>query len=504
MAAQVKTPRIIHSKYPYGAGLDVHNQYVTACVAAKRGHEVEKLVVQEFQRSPEGLDNMCRFLGKYLIGIIVMEATTQTPFVYDALVKYTGWGGIKPELRVIHPSLVKKYTGELHEDEHDALDLATLGLAGLAKGSYVPQEKMRELRIMTRELRFIDRDCTRLKNRIKRILTTWGLPLKDFDLDTGYATDFMKAILHAEGDFGAALDSILQDTFKVPATTKRAIQAREPTYKVFRTIRIPKSILASLESYMLDLSFKSTIESRVEKEVEALVAQDPMIHHLVNRISKVIGLSTWSASTLVAETGNISRFSNRKQFLKYVGCAPAQYISGEVSRPGHLSKRANKFARNAFTQAGRIVTHAVNDDSSIKEYARKQLNAHINNKKLVYANVGIKIARVVYALMTKGSEYNPKHEQDAKMENTVPENAFTMQEWRTTDAQAGKPKPFILETIRKKTKHLINYIEKHLEKSAEPWLNNVAYLLDQLQKRDRKSRSQKPADSTTTREKMTS
>jgi transposase len=504
MAEQVKIPRIIHSKYQYGAGLDVHNQYVTACVAAKRGHEVEKLVVQEFQRSPEGLDSMCRFLGKYLIGIIVLEATTQTPFVYDALVKYTGWGGIKPELRVIHPSLIKKYTGELHEDAHDALDLATLGLAGLAKGSYVPQEKMRELRIMTRELRFIDRDCTRLKNRIKRVLTTWGLPLQDFDLSTGYATDFMKAFLHAKGDFGAALDSILQSTFKTPATTKRAIQSREPTYKVFRSIKVPQSILTSLESYMLDLSFNSAIESRIENEVESLVAQDPLIHHLVTRISKVIGLSTSSASSLVAETGNVSRFSNRKQFLKYVGCAPAQYISGEVSRPGHLSKRANKFARYAFTQAGRLVTHSINDDSMIKEYARKQLNAHMNNKKLVYANVGIKVARVVYALMTKGSEYDPKYEQNTKMESTESENTFTMQEWRKVDSQPVKPKPFVLEAIRKKTKHLINYIEKNLEASTEPWLNQIADLLAQLQKRDGKPRSKKPANSTATREKMTS
>nr|MDO8088741.1 IS110 family transposase [Candidatus Sigynarchaeum springense] len=504
MAEQVKTPRIIHSKYPYGAGLDVHNQYITACVAARRGHEVEKLVVQEFQRSPEGLDTMCRFLGKYLIGIIVMEATTQTPFVYDALVKYTGWGGIKPELRVIHPSLIKKYTGELHEDAHDALDLATLGLAGLAKGSYVPQEKMRELRILTRELRFIDRDCTRLKNRIKRVLTTWGLPLQEFDLSSGYATDFMKAMLHAKGDFGATLDSILQGTFKTPASTKRAITAREPTYKAFRSIKIPLSILTALESYMLDLSFNSAIESRIEKEIESLVEQDPLIHHLVTRISKVIGLSEASASSLVAETGNVARFSNRKQFLKYVGCAPAQYISGEVSRPGHLSKRANKFARYAFTQAGRIVTHSINDDSTIKEYARKQLNAHLNNKKLVYANVGIKVARVVYALMAKGIEYDPKHEQYAKMKSPRPENTFVMQDWREPSVQAAKPKPFVLKTIHNKTKHLIKYIEKNLEGSTEPWLNYLADLFGQLQKRDGKKHSKKTADSTATREKMTS
>ncbi len=140
----------------------------------------------------------------------------------------------------------------------------------------------------------------------------------------------------------------------------------------------------------------------------------------------------------------------------------------------------------------------------IKEYARKQLNAHMNNKKLVYANVGIKVARVVYALMTKGSEYDPMYEQNAKMESTESENTFTMQEWRKVDSQPVKPKPIVLEAIRKKTKHLINYIEKNLEASTEPWLNQIADLLAQLQKRDGKPRSKKTASSTATREKMTS
>lgn len=503
MADEVKNLRVIHVKYQYGAGLDVHNQYITACVAAKRGHDVEKLVVQEFKRTPEGLETMCRFLGKYLLGIIVMEATTQTPFVYDALVKYEGWGGIKPELRVVHPNLIKKYEGELHEDEHDALELATLGLAGLAKGSYIPQDKMRELRILTREMRFVDRDCTRLKNRIKRVLTTWGLPLQKFNLSTGYAIDFLNAFLHANGDFDATLNSIMDGSFPTPASTKWAITKREPAYTAFRAIKVPQSILTSLRSYMLDLSFNAAIESRIEKEIEALVEQDPMIKHLVVRISKIIGLSDTSSSSIVAEVGNVARFSNRKQYLKYVGCAPAQHISGEVSHPGHLSKRANKFARYAFLQAGKIVTQTVNDDSAIKEFARKQLNAHWNDMKLVYANVGIKIARVVYALMVKGTEYDPKYQDSSKKTTLSFETTPIFQESGDSIKKMIKPKPFVLKTIRNKTKHLIRYIEKNLDETTEPWEYYLADLFDQLQKRDIRKRSEEPADRTHAREKMT-
>jgi len=40
-----------------------------------------------------------------------------------------------------------------------------------------------------------------------------------------------------------------------------------------------------------------------------------------------------------------------------------------------------------------------------KEYGCKQLNAHWNAKKLAWANTGIKIARIVYAILRNNYTY---------------------------------------------------------------------------------------------------
>ncbi len=64
-----------HAQYRYGAGLDVHKNYVTACVAVQRGAAMEKAALQEFKQLPIGLGDLCHFLEKYLLEIVVMEAT---------------------------------------------------------------------------------------------------------------------------------------------------------------------------------------------------------------------------------------------------------------------------------------------------------------------------------------------------------------------------------------------------------------------------------------------
>ncbi|OLS14731.1 MAG: transposase [Promethearchaeota archaeon CR_4] len=148
MLMATKTYKVVvpHTKYRYGAGLDVHKDYITACVAVQRGAEVEKITVQEFKQSPPGLGDLRQFLRKYLLEIVVMEATgVYTPPVKRTLDDYRGWGMIKPAITVINPSLLRKYPGEPHDDKRDALDLTALGLRGMARGSFIPAGEAREL-----------------------------------------------------------------------------------------------------------------------------------------------------------------------------------------------------------------------------------------------------------------------------------------------------------------------------------------------------------------------
>lgn len=45
MASQTLVKRSFKQKYQYGAGLDIHKHYITACVAVRRNNLVEKIIV---------------------------------------------------------------------------------------------------------------------------------------------------------------------------------------------------------------------------------------------------------------------------------------------------------------------------------------------------------------------------------------------------------------------------------------------------------------------------
>ena len=91
----------------------MHKDYLTACVAVQREGAVEKVTVEEFRQSPPGLGDLCQFLEKYLLEIIVIEATgVFTPPVKRSLDDHRGWGMIKPAIVVINPPLLRKYPGE--------------------------------------------------------------------------------------------------------------------------------------------------------------------------------------------------------------------------------------------------------------------------------------------------------------------------------------------------------------------------------------------------------
>ncbi len=447
------------TKYRYGAGLDVHKYQVTACVAVQRQARVEKHKIQQFKTTRPGLEALCRFLAGFLLHVIVMEATgVYTNPVADKLATFAGWGGIKPRVIVINPSLARKYPGEAHEDRVDALELARLGLLGLAAGSYIPTGALEVLRRMTRDLHYLSRDCTRYKARVKRVLSQAGLPLRDFNLETGWAMDLCQALVEAGGDFGAALEFLTATGNNVSRSTRRAIANRVQDLQKYEGVHVARGILVVFQGFFLDLAFQEALTGVIAAEVESLVTADTFLARLVAQLARIPGVGDLTALVIVVEVGNIDRFPSCRHFLSYAGGASTLYQSGERKLRGHLSKRVNHFLKRAFFQIGKSICTTVKDDSDLKEYARGQLNKHWNDKKLAYMNVGIKVARVVYALLKHGREYDPFY--DSSKDRTRPQTLGEVVEFDLAPA-------FVLREIRKRTRRFVKFVNRTLGAGQE-------------------------------------
>lgn len=65
-------------------------------------------------------------------------------------------------------------------------------------------------------------------------------------------------------------------------------------------------------------------------------------------INSVYGIGEQSASQLIAELGDMSRFRNYKQINAYCGLEPSIYQSGKAFYNGRITKAGNPFSRKVI------------------------------------------------------------------------------------------------------------------------------------------------------------
>ncbi len=435
----------------YAAGLDVHKYHVTACVAVQQGHDkAEREALQEFKTDPGELENLARFLARFPLRVIVMEATgVYSKPVKVALEQFEGWTS-RPPIITFNPTDAKHFPGEIHEDKADALSMARFALMGLLRPSFVPEGVIRELRDLTREASIMTKESTRAKNRIKRVLAAWGLGLPDLDLENAWALDLFRAVDWAGGDFGKALGAIRDGEFPTPPSTRLALARREAVYAPFAPVTIPPTAHAVLRGYLLSYAANETLISRLAGEIEDLVARHPAIAAVAGQISRVDGLTSISAVSIIAEVGDSTRFPTVKHFLAYAGCAPTIHQSGTKVACGFLTKRANQFLKRTFFWAGKAIATLVKGDSDLKTYAKKlaQRRPGKTQRKLVWAITGAKVARIVFTLLRTSRPYTAC-------------NSAGDPDQRATDVPVGqKSDSFSLRDLRKHARHFVNFLNR--------------------------------------------
>ncbi len=436
----------------YAAGIDVHKYYVTACVATRidQGNHFERVALQEFKSNPRGLGALCSFLAKHPLQTIVMEATgVYTVPVKAALEAFERWK-TRPLILVFNPTEIKQFPGQIHEDGADAYAMARFALMGLLRPSFIPAGTVRDIRELTREAGILTKETTRAKNRIKRVLAAWGLALPHMNLEKNWPLDLFRALDWADGDLGKALRGIRSGEFPVPRFTCEVVNRRAAEFAQFETVLLPPPAREVLRGYLLSLAASEVLIAHLVAEVEKIVANNPAVEVLINQVAAISGITPITAASIISEIGDIGRFPTVKKFLTYAGCAPTIHQSGTKTVHGKLTKRANPFLKLKFFWIGRIITMSVKEDSDIKAYATAQRQRHPAKmeSRLVYANTGAKVARVVYTLLHDTKPYSLKAQEPVVSEMPA-------------DAAGGIASPaFKFHDIRKHARQFVNYLNR--------------------------------------------
>ena len=290
--------------YDAYVGLDVHRDTIAVAVARSGRGRAE--FVCELRNRPgvvgKLIDRLSEFGGR---ASLCYEAG---PCGYGLWRELTALGH---HCLVAAPSLIPRRAGDrVKTDRRDALSLAQLHRAGELVAVRVPSCADEAVRDLTRAREDMTGARLRARQQLGNFLLRHGM-------------------VYREGRSRWTLthmDWIESLRFEEPA-------AREALVAYLDAVR------------EADARVRATA-----KLVEAAV-RDWHLRPLVEALVALRGVDFTTATTLVAELGDISRFDSPRQLMAFTGLVPGEHSSGGKRRPGSITKAGNGHARRVLIEA---------------------------------------------------------------------------------------------------------------------------------------------------------
>jgi transposase len=244
---------------------------------------------------------------------------------------------------------------------------------------------------------------------------------------------------------------------EVHATLMRRVQGKPPCSDLFgvkgrewlRAVArdLPPEEAETVEAGLRHIAF---LDKEIE-QVEQLVAKQLLTWPEAKRLLTVPGVNLIAAATFLAAVGDITRFSNSKRVVAYLGLDPRVRQSGETpARSGGISKRGSVSARWALVEATWSVVH---QPGPLRAFYLR-VRARRGHGKAIVASAR-KLAILFWCMLTRQQDY--AHQQPS----------LTAQKLRRLEIAAGAPirpgKPSGVWVTHQKMRHA----EKQLAAQAQ-------------------------------------
>ena len=131
----------------------------------------------------------------------------------------------------------------------------------------------------------------------------------------------------------------------------------------------------------------------------------------------VPGIGAANSLTILAEAGDLRRFSHHRQFLSFCGLNLSTLQSGKFRDQSHISKYGNARLRTALWMAAQTAVRMRENSFRRKfdNYVRgNPLDADLRRK--AYTAVAAKLARVIFGLVKHQVDYRPFFEHQFQVE----------------------------------------------------------------------------------------
>ena len=365
--------------YTRCAGLDVHPRSVSACarivIEGRVSHEV-----RTFGTSSRELREMADWLASLGCTHVAMESTG----VYWKPVWHVLEGRF--ELVLANAMYIRNIPGR-KSDVKDAVWIADLLAHGLLRASFVPPEKIQELRDLTRSRKQLTREITRHTQRIQKTLEDANVKLTEVISNilgvSGRA--ILRALIAGETDPDRLID-LTGGRLKTPRPQLRdALRGRVTDHHRFM-LKMHLEQVEHLEAAVRDL--------------EARADQGPF-RVATELLMTMPGVSEVTARVILAEIGDdMSRFPTAGNLVSWAGLCPRLDESAGRRRSTRV-RRGAPWLKTVLVQAARA---AANKRDSYLRAQYQRLKARRGPNKAVLA-VAASMLTSAYHMLKYGVEY---------------------------------------------------------------------------------------------------
>ncbi len=312
------------SKY---VGLDVHKETIAVAVADAGGGEVR--YVGEIAHTPAAIGKLLHQLRKG--GGAISWCYEAGPCGYGVYRQLSTAG---EHCEVVAPSLIPKKAGDrVKNDRRDALALARLNRAGELTAVWVPDQAQEALR-----------DLTRCREDMKRLYQQARQRLSAF------------LLRHARRFTGKS----------------KWTQAH---FRWFETVRFAQPVHQIVFQEYVDTVLACNHRLQGLDEQLERVARESVFWPVIEALMALRGVSLLTATTIVAELGDLHRFANAPQLMAYLGLVPSEHSSGPKQIRGAITKSGNGHVRRLLVEAAWTYRHPARKSALLQRRAERTCGA---------------------------------------------------------------------------------------------------------------------------------
>lgn len=304
-------------------GLDVHKETIAVSVAASNAGEVRYW--GEIANTPQAMDQLVRQLKKDGARLSFCYEAGACGYELHRRLAGQGW-----ECMVVAPSLIPKKAGDrVKTDRRDSLSLARLHRAGELTAVCVPDDQQEALRDLTRARE----DLKHLQRQAKQRLLAFLLR-------------------HGKRYTGKS------HWTQAHARWLETVKFEHPAQQIV------------MQEYVDTVQSCGKRVLSLEKQIEQTAQASP-VWPVIAALMALRGVSLLTATTVVAEVGDLKRFATAPQLMAYLGLVPSEYSSGSSRRRGGITKTGNSHVRRVLVESAWTYRHAARKTAVVQRRAER-------------------------------------------------------------------------------------------------------------------------------------